>query len=1018
MHTVSTQQPEARPCQPQQCHPLTKAAHTAVLLSVLLWLMLMAQTLQAAVTSGMGEFTVTSSTPNSATGRYIAANGGGTGSFTIQLNSIAGYGAIEFQDGSNGLMIKHNGSNVPNDRFNYTLTLIPDSSDVVNTVKIAQTSYNTSGGNSEVARQTLSYTNDSATGATARAYVGNNNPVPMYYNAMGDYFMGRRRYSSSSSWVYTESGYTTQQLRGNSGTDLFYYKFAYLNRYLGSNGDSFLYLDNDGYVTKTTSIGVLPPNPIVSNILKSSSTNPNNQNTYPPLATNSTIDSGSSYVSYGVENAESSYEIHIKNPKSVTLDYQAIMRGNSINTNIGANTGETSAEWISFGIESTLPPNVIPTPPNVPNLTCPAGMIADSFAATDYDELAPNTTPQPNPQNNINIIGTQNESYLITSNRLSNASISGSSNYYRRSNTFTIYPAFEFFQDFTSGAATRSVTYNFTNQFTNAPQALSNVSLSIFDIDANHWGNIGSTYWYEFKDAAKVTGTKVDGSTISPVLTFNGTTIKRDNNGFYTQDVYNRSLMCSNSIADGNCQVSFSFAEPVISVTVEYGNSDYNSGYYYIRYATDIDNNGYLAGLDNPGDQLINIKFDGYCYTPQPRLSLSKVLADERIADSDQFTVQIKDGNTVVNNTSNSTTTGSGSTVDTGTGTTGVFKINPTMRYALAEVAAGTTNLSQYQATYECKDKSTQQSITTLDPNAIQMTYGDNWQCTITNTPRQYSFSGYVFNDNGGISSPNPQQLDSPYAGNEQYFNGVFDRTGTNRESGIAYTNGHTITVSSCDDGGVGFAARTVNISQDGFYSFSITQEQIADNTQLCFTQNEPENYIYSVDTTSNVQTVILQPNQYDYEDINFGDVVADNAALVLEKLQYVHECGSIASYDDASINQPSNESDTGGDATTGFSKAKADEVAPGKCIAYKIRASNRGHVALSNVIISDTLQNDSVTSTAYQYPNVGVGVDTGNSPDIGYNGTVKSKPFDLKGRINNTYDSRVLYFNTRYGNP
>ena len=54
-------------------------------------------------------------------------------------------------------------------------------------------------------------------------------------------------------------------------------------------------------------------------------------------------------------------------------------------------------------------------------VTCPAGMIADNFAQTDYSSLAPNTSP-PTPASNVNITGTASESYLVASNALTTTS--------------------------------------------------------------------------------------------------------------------------------------------------------------------------------------------------------------------------------------------------------------------------------------------------------------------------------------------------------------------------------------------------------------------------------------------------------------------------------------------------------------------------------------------------------------------------------------------------------------------
>ena len=132
--------------------------------------------------------------------------------------------------------------------------------------------------------------------------------------------------------------------------------------------------------------------------------------------------------------------------------------------------------------------SILNTTTSYADVTCPAGMIADNFAQTDYSSLAPNTNP-PTPASNVNITGTASESYLVASNSLSAAtgSVSGSSNTYSGTSELKLIPNFEFFQDFTSKTATRIVTYNFTNKFDTQPQLLNYFQLSIYDIEANFY---------------------------------------------------------------------------------------------------------------------------------------------------------------------------------------------------------------------------------------------------------------------------------------------------------------------------------------------------------------------------------------------------------------------------------------------------------------------------------------------------------------------------------------------------
>ena len=90
-----------------------------------------------------------------------------------------------------------------------------------------------------------------------------------------------------------------------------------------------------------------------------------------------------------------------------------------------------------------------------------------------------------------------------------------------------------------------------------------------------------------------------------------------------------------------------------------------------------------------------------------PTIQFAKVLADTRVATNDQFTVAIRTGGvsgTVVNSTTNSTTTGSGATVTAGTGATGIFSAATGTAYTLTEAAAGGANLANYSGTLSCVD--------------------------------------------------------------------------------------------------------------------------------------------------------------------------------------------------------------------------------------------------------------------------------------------------------------------------
>ncbi|GAB1690654.1 hypothetical protein [Krasilnikovia sp. M28-CT-15] len=124
-------------------------------------------------------------------------------------------------------------------------------------------------------------------------------------------------------------------------------------------------------------------------------------------------------------------------------------------------------------------------------------------------------------------------------------------------------------------------------------------------------------------------------------------------------------------------------------------------------------------------------------------LTLSKELAVPRAADTDQFTVQIRDGGGVVNRTSASTTAGSGSTVTPGTGTTGSTDVTPGATYRLTEAGAGTTDMSRYDTSISCTN-SHAGSPTALPagpvdlgaPPAVTPAAGDAITCVLSDTLR------------------------------------------------------------------------------------------------------------------------------------------------------------------------------------------------------------------------------------------------------------------------------------------
>ena len=632
------------------------------------------------------------------------------------------------------------------------------------------------------------------------------------------------------------------------------------------------------------------------------------------------------------------------------------------------------------------------------DVTCPAGMIADTFQTADYTALAPNTNPA-TPTKNQSIVGVKDESYLVVSNYLTTTGTIKGKDYYRPT-TISGQTAFEFFQDFQTPSSTRTITYDFTNRFTGAAQPVEQFSLSVFDIDSNYVGGQTGYNEYEYVDQFTIVGKTASGATVNPTVTYKGTNITTTSP--FSQTVRGSSVICDNTIMDGKCQVAVTFSQPVVQVAVTYGNV---AGLNYYDIA---DDNGDGIRRGDPGDQAVIIVFDGYCYTPQPRLSLTKMLADNRLVNTDQFTVQIKNGTTVVNNATNSTTTGTANVVTTGTGTTGTYKIDPTKTYVLTEAASGTTDLSKYQATYECKKKSDSSIITTLDPNNIKMTYGDDWVCTVRNAQKKYTFSGIVFNDNGGLTLTERQLTGT----NTQYFNGVYDPTAG--ETGISQT-GLTINLAKNCNTATPTVIKTANVTTSGAdigkYSITATPTEMAGATNVCLIEQEPGGNLttYPVDTTNNQLNVNYIATTYNYPNLNFGEVSQNNAGLVLVKEQATNDC---------------NITNTAMLGLT-YNAVTQSGIDARKCVAYKITAYNRTNLTnpLTNVRITDALPkkgvNTSTVTSALVAPtdttsaNFNINFNSGVAGAVtafGQNGTVVSNVKSLAAGANMS-----LYFNTKY---
>ncbi|MDX2372873.1 hypothetical protein NJD71_01890 [Psychrobacter sp. PP-21] len=275
----------------------------------------------------------------------------------------------------------------------------------------------------------------------------------------------------------------------------------------------------------------------------------------------------------------------------------------------------------------------------------------------------------------------------------------------------------------------------------------------------------------------------------------------------------------------------------------------------------------------------------------------------------------------------------------------------------------------------------------------------------------QYIFSGTVFDDNGGITaaqaSATNANFNSGTYNNTNYFNGVFNPP---QETGIS---GSTVKLASCDSNNpLTYATQTVNSSGAtiGEFQFSVPLSTFGTNRSICLIESRT-GATYPIRTTIDNINTGFATTTYNYPNRNFGRVIAENAALVLRKAQYVNNCPSTIPYTDPDLNRVGET-----DLRNGFSESanNGNALTPGQCIAYRITATNRANVPITNFVMQDKLQSKSdgaaVTSTLAN-PVASTTDYASNSVAIGNNGTVITNSFTLNARSN-----RNFYFNTKYG--
>jgi len=142
---------------------------------------------------------------------------------------------------------------------------------------------------------------------------------------------------------------------------------------------------------------------------------------------------------------------------------------------------------------------------------------------------------------------------------------------------------------------------------------------------------------------------------------------------------------------------------------------------------TNVATSDYNLGVLEFGEALVCT----YTIGGQPRVTLRKALGSTRRFSTDQFTVRILEGETVI---AASTTSGSGSTVNGGN--TGAVPLMAGTTYTLDEIAANGANLGNYDAEMDCSNATSGSgtSLPTTVPGILVPRPGDVITCIIENT--------------------------------------------------------------------------------------------------------------------------------------------------------------------------------------------------------------------------------------------------------------------------------------------
>lgn len=214
--------------------------------------------------------------------------------------------------------------------------------------------------------------------------------------------------------------------------------------------------------------------------------------------------------------------------------------------------------------------------------------------------------------------------------------------------------------------------------------------------------------------SAKTTGTAtgVQSAVAGPIDVTAGSTYTLREVGAGTTDLsrYTSSLVCR---------------DLATNTTVPTSGSD---GVYSLAYPAE--------GISNVSCTIMN--------SPPAAVTVNKTLPGGRFAASDQFTVRLRTGGTtgtILDTPGTETTSGQGTTVDPGTGTTGKFEVEPGTAYTITESAEAGVDMAQYTSRITCTDPTGLQTglptDAAFDPTAgftLTPVAGAQVSCTLSNT--------------------------------------------------------------------------------------------------------------------------------------------------------------------------------------------------------------------------------------------------------------------------------------------